>query len=71
MQSVDTIYSELAVPKKIVITMHQKPDPDAMGSGLGLYHFLKQLDHQVTVIARVWRLVRTVIFIDHGNNRWQ
>lgn len=51
MQSVDTIYSELAVPKKIVITMHQKPDPDAMGSGLGLYHFLKQLDHHVTVIA--------------------
>jgi phosphoesterase RecJ-like protein len=51
MQSVDTIYSELAVPKRIVITMHQKPDPDAMGSGLGLYHFLKQLDHNVTVIA--------------------
>ena len=51
MQSVDTIYSELTVPKRIVITMHQKPDPDAMGSGLGLYHFLKQLDHSVTVIA--------------------
>ena len=31
--------------------MHQKPDADAMGSSLGLYHFLKQFGHQVTVIS--------------------
>jgi phosphoesterase RecJ-like protein len=31
--------------------MHQKPDSDAMGSSLGLYHFLKQFGHQVTVIS--------------------
>jgi phosphoesterase RecJ-like protein len=31
--------------------MHQKPDGDAMGSTLGLYHFLVQFDHQVTVIS--------------------
>lgn len=31
--------------------MHQKPDADAMGSALGLYHFLKQLDHEVQVIS--------------------
>ena len=37
--------------KKIVITMHQKPDADAMGSALGLFHFLKQFDHQITVIS--------------------
>jgi phosphoesterase RecJ-like protein len=37
--------------KKVVITMHQKPDADAMGSSLGLYHFLKQLGHSVTVIS--------------------
>jgi len=37
--------------KNIVITMHQKPDADAMGSTLGLYHFLIQFGHQVTVIS--------------------
>lgn len=31
--------------------MHQKPDGDAMGSTLGLYHFLKNLGHQATVIS--------------------
>ncbi len=37
--------------KQIVITMHQKPDPDAMGSSLGLYHFLSSLGHTVKVIS--------------------
>lgn len=31
--------------------MHQKPDPDAMGSALGLYHFLQQFGHTVTVVS--------------------
>lgn len=31
--------------------MHQKPDGDAMGSTLGLYHFLIQFGHKVTVIS--------------------
>lgn len=31
--------------------MHQKPDADAMGSALGLYHFLIQFGHSVTVIS--------------------
>lgn len=31
--------------------MHQKPDADAMGSALGLYHFLRQFDHEVHVIS--------------------
>ena len=31
--------------------MHQKPDGDAMGSALGLYHFLKALGHDVQVIS--------------------
>lgn len=31
--------------------MHQKPDPDAMGSALGLYHFLFQFGHEITVIS--------------------
>jgi phosphoesterase RecJ-like protein len=38
-------------PKRVVVTMHQKPDPDAMGSSLGLAHFLRKLGHEVTVIS--------------------
>jgi phosphoesterase RecJ-like protein len=35
----------------VVVTMHQKPDADAMGASLALYHLLIQLGHQVTVIS--------------------
>ena len=51
MQPINNIFPLLTTPKKIVITMHQKPDGDAMGSSLGLYHFLIQLGHTVTVIS--------------------
>jgi bifunctional oligoribonuclease and PAP phosphatase NrnA len=51
MQSINQIYTLLSQPKKVVITMHQKPDGDAMGSSLGLYHVLTQLGHSVTVIS--------------------
>ena len=51
MQSISAIFPELSHPKKIVITMHQKPDGDAMGSTLALYHVLKQLGHDAVVIS--------------------
>jgi len=51
MQTIETLYPKLSTPKKIVITMHQKPDADAMGSTLGLYHFLVQFGHSATVIS--------------------
>ena len=51
MKPVSKIFPLLTKPKKIVITFHQKPDGDAMGSGLGLYNFLLQFGHQVTVIS--------------------
>lgn len=51
MDPLHEIYKELEVRKRIVITMHQKPDADAMGSALGLYHFLVQFGHEVTVIS--------------------
>ncbi|MEN9686345.1 MAG: hypothetical protein RLZZ28_2131 [Bacteroidota bacterium] len=31
--------------------MHQKPDGDAMGSALGLYHFMVAMGHEVVVIS--------------------
>ncbi|MDP4149670.1 MAG: DHH family phosphoesterase [Bacteroidota bacterium] len=51
MKVIQEIYPLLAEPKKVVIIMHQKPDADAMGSSLGLGHFLTRLGHQVTVIS--------------------
>jgi len=51
MQNISAIFPLLATPRKVVITMHQKPDGDAMGSTLGLYHFLIQLGHEVSVIS--------------------
>ena len=51
MKPANEIYPLLQDPKNIVITFHQKPDADAMGSGLGLYHFLKQFGHRTTVIS--------------------
>ncbi len=38
-------------PKKIVITTHQKPDADALGSSLALYNYLKKYHHHITVVT--------------------
>lgn len=51
MQPVQNLFPLLQQPRKVVITMHQKPDGDAMGSTLGLYHFLNKLGHSCTVIS--------------------
>ncbi|HZY37552.1 MAG TPA: DHH family phosphoesterase [Mucilaginibacter sp.] len=41
----------LAQPKRIVITTHHKPDGDAIGSSLGMYNYLVQQGHHVSVIT--------------------
>lgn len=51
MKRIEEIKPLLETPKRVVITMHQKPDADAMGSSLALYHYLKQKGHDVTVIS--------------------
>lgn len=51
MKPLSDIFPLLSQEKNIVITFHQKPDADAMGSALALYNFLIRLDHQVTVIS--------------------
>lgn len=38
-------------PRQVVITMHQRPDADAMGASLALYHYLCLKGHKVTVIS--------------------
>lgn len=51
MDAIELFYPKLNTPSRVVITMHQKPDGDAMGSALGLYHFMVSLGHQVSVIS--------------------
>ena len=41
----------MSSPKKIVITTHQSPDGDAIGSSLAMLHYLRQKKHQVTVVV--------------------
>lgn len=51
MDAVAYIQSWLNHPKRIAITTHQKPDGDALGSSLGLYHFLRSFGHQVQIVS--------------------
>lgn len=50
-EAIESILELLATPKKIAIIPHKNPDGDAMGSTLGLYHFLLKLNHEPIVVA--------------------
>ena len=50
-EEISAVKDVLSVPKKIVIIPHRNPDGDAIGSTLGLMHYLKQHKHEVTVVA--------------------
>lgn len=50
-KDIQAITELLATPKKIAIIPHRSPDGDAMGSTLGLYHFLLKLNQKPVVIA--------------------
>lgn len=49
MENISELKELLSSPKNIVITSHRNPDGDAIGSSLGLKHFLTKLNHKVTV----------------------
>jgi bifunctional oligoribonuclease and PAP phosphatase NrnA len=49
-EQLETLKSLLNSPKDIVITSHRNPDGDAIGSSLGLYHYLKLKGHQVKIV---------------------
>jgi phosphoesterase RecJ-like protein len=52
MQPIQELFPQLTtIARRVAITMHQKPDADALGSTLGLAHFLKGLGHTVQVIS--------------------
>lgn len=49
MENLQELKLLLSSPKKIVLTSHRNPDGDAIGSTLGLRHYLEQWGHEVTV----------------------
>ncbi|MBU6306787.1 MAG: DHH family phosphoesterase [Bacteroidetes bacterium] len=51
MKPISDLYPLLHQPQKVVITTHQKPDADAMGSSLALGHYLRKKGHEVSVIS--------------------
>lgn len=51
MQDLNAIGELLQQPQTILITTHQNPDADAMGSSLGLAAYLKKRGHRVTVVT--------------------
>ena len=51
MKPIQDIFPLLSQPRRVVITTHQKPDADAMGSSLAMRHFLSQFGHTVTIIS--------------------
>ncbi len=50
-QAIHAFRDALSRPRRVVITTHQKPDADALGSSLGLAGYLKKKGHQVSVIT--------------------
>lgn len=51
MRKIEDFFPLLEQPKHFVVTMHQKPDGDALGSSLALFGFLQKFGHTVTVIS--------------------
>ena len=51
MENIKELKALLAYPKDIVITTHRNPDGDAIGSSLGVYHFLNKLGHAVRIVS--------------------
>lgn len=51
MQPIQDVLPLLQTSRKIFITTHHKPDGDAIGSMLGLYHYLTRKGHHVTPVA--------------------
>ncbi|RLC34290.1 hypothetical protein DRH14_03305 [Candidatus Shapirobacteria bacterium] len=49
-KSAQVILNNIKKSKHILLCFHPGPDGDSIGSCLGLYHFLKQINKQVTLI---------------------
>lgn len=48
--NIEAVQELLAAPRDIVIFSHRNPDGDAVGSSLGLLHYLRSRGHQVRIV---------------------
>ncbi|MEL7376142.1 MAG: bifunctional oligoribonuclease/PAP phosphatase NrnA [Bacteroidota bacterium] len=48
---INAVKELLAQPRDIVIFSHRNPDGDAIGSSLGLFHYLRRVGHSVHIIV--------------------
>ncbi|MGB0885467.1 MAG: DHH family phosphoesterase [Chitinophagales bacterium] len=74
MNKIDVLKEQIEKAKKIVISTHVSPDGDAIGSSLGLYHYLINIGKSVTVIVPnefptflKWMPKTDEIFVYEGN----
>ncbi|MGB5819355.1 MAG: bifunctional oligoribonuclease/PAP phosphatase NrnA [Saonia sp.] len=51
LEDIKAVKALLSKPQKIVIVPHKNPDGDAIGSTLGLWHYLKGLGQEATIIS--------------------
>ncbi len=51
MKDLPAIQQALETPSNVFLVTHQKPDGDAMGSMLALYHLLSRKGHSVTAVS--------------------
>lgn len=51
LKDINALKALLSTPQKIVIVPHKNPDGDAIGSTLGLYHYLQDKGHKATIIS--------------------
>ncbi len=51
MTNLSALRAFLNSPRRVVIVTHYKPDADALGSSLGLYHYLARCGHHPQVIV--------------------
>ena len=56
-EKISAVFKLINSAENIVITAHKGPDGDAVGSSLGLYHFLYSLEKKRTV-CHIRKIIR-------------
>lgn len=50
-QKIQAVKELLTAPRRVLLVPHKNPDGDAIGSCLGLFHFLKSRNHEVSIVS--------------------
>lgn len=51
LEAIEAVKKLLSTPQKIVIVPHKNPDGDAIGSTLGLWHYLRNMGQDATIVS--------------------